>query len=81
MRLDPLTEDPHPTEGVATAIPCYVNRCGGFLVKRRGRCGRFYGCTNFPLCTATMNECDGDKRVGEAVYGVTDDCPDVRWDQ
>jgi hypothetical protein len=25
-------------------------RCGGELVLRNGRYGRFYGCTNYPIC-------------------------------
>ena len=28
-------------------------RCGGFLVKRKGRYGTFYGCTNYPRCNYT----------------------------
>ncbi|WP_026947124.1 NERD domain-containing protein [Algoriphagus marincola] len=29
--------------------------CGGSLVKRQGRYGGFYGCSNFPRCTYTIN--------------------------
>ena len=29
-------------------------RCGGHLVKRNGRYGSFYGCSNYPNCTFTM---------------------------
>lgn len=28
-------------------------RCGGQLVERNGRYGRFYGCSNYPRCTYT----------------------------
>lgn len=28
-------------------------RCGGNLVKRRGKFGSFYGCSNYPKCTFT----------------------------
>ena len=28
-------------------------RCGGFMVKRKGRYGTFYGCTNYPRCNYT----------------------------
>ena len=28
-------------------------RCGGTLVKRKGRYGNFYGCSNYPTCTFT----------------------------
>jgi len=29
-------------------------RCGGYLVKRNGRYGNFYGCSNYPNCKFTM---------------------------
>ena len=29
-------------------------RCGGHLVKRNGRYGSFYGCSNYPNCKFTM---------------------------
>lgn len=31
-------------------------RCGGALVERSGRYGRFYGCSNYPTCKYTINE-------------------------
>ena len=31
-------------------------RCGGDLVLRDGRYGRFYGCSNYPKCTYTLNK-------------------------
>ena len=30
-------------------------RCGGNLVQRDGRYGRFYGCSNYPRCKYTLN--------------------------
>ena len=30
-------------------------RCGGELVLRDGRYGRFYGCSNYPKCNYTLN--------------------------
>lgn len=33
--------------------PKYCPRCGGFMVKRKGRYGVFYGCTNYPRCNYT----------------------------
>lgn len=30
-------------------------RCGGNLVIREGRYGRFYGCSNYPKCNYTLN--------------------------
>ena len=30
-------------------------RCGGHLVKRNGRYGSFYGCSNYPNCKYTLN--------------------------
>ena len=29
-------------------------RCGGYLVKRNGRYGNFYGCSNYPNCKFTL---------------------------
>lgn len=29
-------------------------RCGGFLVKRNGKYGSFYGCSNYPRCKYTI---------------------------
>ena len=31
-------------------------KCGGYLVLRDGRYGRFYGCSNYPKCTYTLNK-------------------------
>lgn len=30
-------------------------RCGGSLVLRQGKYGSFYGCSNYPKCTFTIN--------------------------
>jgi hypothetical protein len=30
-------------------------KCGGKLVKRKGKYGSFYGCNNFPRCKYTLN--------------------------
>jgi len=30
-------------------------RCGGQLVERKGKYGRFYGCSNYPKCKFTIN--------------------------
>lgn len=30
-------------------------KCGGSLVKRNGRYGEFYGCSNYPKCKYTLN--------------------------
>ena len=27
--------------------------CGGFLIRRKGKYGKFYGCTNYPKCKHT----------------------------
>lgn len=33
--------------------PQICPRCGGFLLKRRGKYGEFIGCTNYPTCSYT----------------------------
>lgn len=40
-------------EGTDKGLAC--PRCGGGLVKRNGRFGAFYGCSNFPDCRYTRN--------------------------
>jgi len=30
-------------------------RCGGELVKRKGKYGKFWGCANFPRCKYTKD--------------------------
>ncbi|MGN0482533.1 MAG: exonuclease domain-containing protein [Lachnospiraceae bacterium] len=30
-------------------------KCGGLLVKRNGKFGEFYGCSNYPICRFTKN--------------------------
>ena len=39
-------------EAVAKGI---CPKCGGNLVLREGRYGRFYGCSNYPKCNYTLN--------------------------
>lgn len=31
-------------------------RCGGNLVLRKGKYGKFYGCSNYPKCNYTLND-------------------------
>ena len=35
--------------------PIKCTSCGGFLIKKNGTYGEFYGCTNYPFCHETMN--------------------------
>ena len=30
-------------------------RCGGQMVERNGKYGRFYGCSNYPKCRFVLN--------------------------
>lgn len=46
-----VSEMPKPK--VAERLVC--PRCGGTLLKRNGRHGPFYGCSNWPSCTYTEN--------------------------
>ena len=34
----------------------YCPKCGGFLVKRKGKWGAFYGCSNYPTCDYTEKQ-------------------------
>lgn len=38
-------------------------QCGGFLVRRRGQYGEFYGCTNYPRCSYT-EQISVEKKTG-----------------
>lgn len=40
-----------PTEATAEKCP----QCGGDLIKREGKFGQFYGCSNYPKCRYTKN--------------------------
>lgn len=35
---------------------CPKHGCGGYLAPRKGKFGRFFGCTNFPKCKYTSNQ-------------------------
>ncbi|MEQ8156520.1 MAG: UvrD-helicase domain-containing protein [Clostridiaceae bacterium] len=39
-------------EIINDAIIC--SSCGGYMVKRTGMYGEFYGCTNYPICNNTL---------------------------
>lgn len=41
------------TDIVKNPIKCYS--CGGYLVKRKGPYGYFYGCINYPKCNQSAN--------------------------
>ncbi|MDX1663674.1 MAG: type I DNA topoisomerase [Candidatus Promineifilaceae bacterium] len=77
------------TEKVGRACP----ECGGDLLYRHGRYGRFIGCANFPECRYTEQilekigidcpECGGDivvkkTRRGRTFYGCAN-YPDCEW--
>lgn len=64
---------------IRTAIPCYMARCNGHLVKRNGKRTVFYGCTNWPTCDAIMDGHDGDELIAVRVYGVTFDADEPRF--
>ncbi len=38
----------------ATINSGYCPRCGGNLIKRQGKYGNFYGCSNYPKCRYTL---------------------------
>ena len=47
----PVTKAPK-----ATGVPCPQEGCGGELVQRQGRHGKFFGCSNYPRCRYTTSE-------------------------
>lgn len=60
--VDTETEDKH-TQSVREIIAKKEDalrngkcpKCGGDLILRNGKYGRFYGCSNYPKCTYTNN--------------------------
>ncbi len=59
------TENPKP-RAIATDLPCEKEGCGGHLMLRHGRRGRFLGCSNFPKCRFTRNVTDDELKQIEA---------------
>lgn len=72
-----MTSDDRLKEEIAKAIPCYMTRCDGFHVKRHGKYGYFYGCTNYPKCQFTTSGWRGDKIIAERVIGECVDEEDL----
>jgi ssDNA-binding Zn-finger/Zn-ribbon topoisomerase 1 len=52
---------PGPTTGGSSYRECPQVGCGGQLAPRRGRFGRFLGCTNYPACRYTEDVDDEDQ--------------------
>ena len=42
-----------PSENMQKENTC--PNCGGVLKLRNGKCGNFYGCSNYPKCKYTKN--------------------------
>lgn len=42
----------HDIEALKNKREC---KCGGYLVKRKGKHGEFFGCSNYPFCKITMD--------------------------
>ena len=62
-------------------VPC--PKCGGEIVERFSRCGKFYGCANYPKCDFISNyepvaqkcdECGGDMIKKELKKGTFIEC-------
>lgn len=41
--------------------PIVCSSCGGYMVRRQGPWGAFYGCTNYPRCRNTVEICDSQE--------------------
>ena len=48
--VDPRTSNPASTR---QGVKLICTECGGHLVKRKGKYGYFYGCSNYPKCKFT----------------------------
>jgi DNA topoisomerase-1 len=52
--------EPVTKPAAATGVPCPQAGCDGELVERRGRWGKFFGCSNYPRCRYTARELPGE---------------------
>ncbi|MEA3403572.1 MAG: type I DNA topoisomerase [Armatimonadota bacterium] len=48
-----VQEEPGDDEADSDRVPVVCDECGAPMVVRRGRRGRFLGCSNYPRCKAT----------------------------
>lgn len=62
------TETPHPSG----YFPCFVNHCKGRFVRRSGPHGVFYGCSQYPNCTATRSRDSVESEFTAVVIGEID---------
>ncbi len=69
-------------EAIRTAIPCYMNRCSGFHVERKGPYGSFFGCTKYPQCKAKTEYRLAQDLITSRVFGENPNEDDpIRWDE
>ena len=54
-------------------FPCIMNHCDGKYVKRNGKYGEFYGCSNYPKCTTTRTKRDIEEKYMVEVIGEQGD--------
>ena len=54
-------------------------RCGAELVKRHGKYGYFYGCSNFPDCRYTQDTLDVTDEYGDETYDYIESQTLRRW--
>ena len=50
-----LLPQPNLFTGPTERVSCPTNDCGGQLLERSGRYGKFVGCSNFPRCRYSRN--------------------------
>lgn len=68
--------------GIDYRYPCYINRCKGLFVKRTGKYGDFYGCSEYPKCHATRRFKDVQDQWARDEFGDWDDDEEtIRWDR
>jgi ssDNA-binding Zn-finger/Zn-ribbon topoisomerase 1 len=63
----------HIAQEIAVAIPCFMNHCTGHLVERVSKYGRFFGCTNYPVCCATKRLREANSLIASRVFGEDGD--------
>jgi DNA topoisomerase-1 len=57
--------------------PCPAEKCSGYLQKRPGKNGSFWGCSNYPGCTMTLPDQNGmpGERKKQTQTGKCSPCP------
>ena len=66
QNLKKVNDDAAPKEKITLAVPC--PECGGPIIERSSRRGKFFGCGNYPKCKFISNYEPTEKKCPECDY-------------